>query len=184
MKDESYDAIRAYWELKEDVFFPFSNKQVADFPHEEASIKAKAEKFTIAFNKLKEVSKEDIDQCVNNVNQAIRKILEIISASKLGYPLARDQGLIIENYVYGKILSVIMGAVKSPLGYGYPNFYYERDGDFNAKPLMELLKRFQDEINAADFATYLDFAKVYEKLKEDILTMWRDDNRRKYGRDS
>lgn len=182
MKDESYEAIRMYWDLKEDVFYPFSDKQVADFPYEAASIRAKAEKFTRAFNKLKDIPKEDIDQCISNVTQAITKVLEIISANKLGYPLARDQGLIIDNYVYGKILSVIMGAVKSPLGYGYPNFYYERDGDFDSRPLLSLLNRFQQDLASGNFESYLDFAKVYEKFKEDILTMWKADNQKKYGR--
>lgn len=177
MTNDSYDIIREYWTLMDDLLYPFDDGKVNDFPNERDSILEKRKRLASIPNKLRTLTVGDLDKCKRILLRAIDKVLEIIEASKLGYPLARNQGLIIENYVYGKLFSVLEGAVKSPLGLGYPNFYYEQGGDFDAQPLVVLLLSFKAELEAREFFNYPAFADFFRELKKEILQMWEEENR-------
>lgn len=183
MNEESYDIIRTYWELKEDVLFPFSDELLEDFPNERDIILDKRRRFNAVVESLPRITVEDIAQCKNNLQLAIHKVLQIISANRSGYPLARNQGLIIENYIYGKVLDVIRGAVKSPLGYGYPNFYYEIGGDFDSAPLIRLLETYRQNVQEARFTSYLQFADLFEGFRSSVRQMWIDENQRRLRRE-
>jgi hypothetical protein len=178
MNDQSFDTIRDYWSLKDDLEFPFDKNPKYIFPNQTETNAMKAKRWHELQSRLGDISFNDIEQCKKNVIMAIDKLLEIISANVSGYPLARDQGLIIENYVYGKLLGVLMGAVKSPLGYGYPNFYYERGGTFNADRIIILLQQYKKELQEFKYASYREFAEHYEKYKNEVLKMWEEENKK------
>jgi hypothetical protein len=177
MTNDSYDIIREYWTLMDDLLYPFDDTKSKDFPNEYDSIVEKRRRLAAIPSKLQTLTVGDLGQCKKNLLSAIDKVLEIIEASKLGYPLARNQGLIIDNYVYGKLLSVVEGAVKSPLGLGYPNFYYERGGDFDSQPLVILLLSFKAELESKEFPNYPAFADFFREFKKQVLEMWEKENR-------
>lgn len=182
MNQESYDTILQYWDLKDDVLFPFDEEKVRDFPNEEESILSKRRRFDAVKQRLSAINREDIDQCKSNLMQAIDKVIEIISESKLGYPLARNQGLIIENYVYGKLLSIIHGAVKSPAGYGYPNFYSDPEGDFDSAAILQLINSYKEQIQNTPINSYSEFANLFERFRTSVIELWKNENRTKAGR--
>jgi hypothetical protein len=184
MTNEVYDAIYNYWSLKEDILYPFETKQVEEYPYEKEATLAKRDAFEKAKAGLNAVSEADLAQCCRNLILAIDEALRIISASKLGYPLARNQGLIIENYVYGKLLTIIHGAVKSPLGYGSSNFYYEKNGNFDPNQVISLLRDLKEQVSNFKSKNYLDFAKLYEDFRKKILDLWKAENLRMYGREN
>jgi hypothetical protein len=179
MTNENYDIIRGFWELKDDPLYPFGEDAIRDYPLQHDLIRGKQQEFIEAIARLDNLTIADLKQCKRNLLRAVDMAIEIVSANKLGYPLARNQGLIIENYVYGKLLSIIEGAVHSPLGVGYPNFYYERGGDFDGQPLLQILQSFKRELQNREFPNYPSFVEFFEQFKDQIQELWRRENRQR-----
>jgi len=175
--DTSFDIIRQYRWLKENAFYPFENSEKYEFKKNE--ILEMKEKLKILVGKLNKVTQEEIEVCQKNLFMSTEKVLELISIQNLNYPLSRNQGLVIDNYVYGKILGVLSSAMNSCTGFGYPQFYFEKDGDFDSKAIKALLKELSDSLKKEKFINYLQFEEFFESFRERILEMWKHENERK-----
>ncbi len=178
MTPEGYDRVTEYWSLKRDVFFPFTDAKVKEYPAEESTILEKRAKYENLVSSLNSLTPNDIYQCEKNLLLAIDEILRIISASTLGHPLDRNQGLVIENYVYSKLWDVIYSAVKTPTGYGVQEFYYRQNGTFNATPVIDFFNRFKSEVENIKFKTYQIFIDLVDRYKDEMRAIALADTNR------
>lgn len=176
MARNNYDIIREYRSLRTDIFYPFDQNKVEDFPIEKEEILKKRKRLTELKKELSKISIKNLKQCKKNLLLSIERALELTSNSKLGYPLSRNQGLVIPNYVYGKVLGIIESAINSVSGFGYPQFYFEKNGDFDSSNLLNLLKEFHDELEKTDFTSFLDLESFYEIYAEKIRGLWTKEN--------
>ena len=125
MENSSYDIIREYRKLREDVFYPFDEEKAEEYNFQKEDILKKGRRLSDIEKQVKDIPHEEIQKCKTTLLKSIDKVLELISGSKLGYPLSRNQGLIIPNFVYGKVIGVLKTAIDSGNSYGWSPFYFE-----------------------------------------------------------
>jgi len=176
MPRDNYDIIREYRTLRTDIFYPFDQKKVDDFPIKKEEILEKRKRLAELKDELDNITIRNLKQCKKNLLLSIERALELTSNNKLGYPLSRNQGLIIPNYIYGKVLGIMESAMNSVSGFGYPQFYFEKNGDFDSTNLLNLLNEFHDELEKKDFVSFLDLEAFYEAYADRIRELWSKEN--------
>jgi hypothetical protein len=176
MERDNYDLIREYRSLKTDILYPFDDKKIEDFVTSKNEILEKRKRLDDLKAELDNLTVKNLKQCKNNLLLSIETALELTSNNRLGYPLSRNQGLIISNYVYGKVLGIIESAMNSASGFGYPQFYFEKDGDFDSTKLRSTLREFHDELAGKDFASFQELEEFYEKYESKLRLLWAEEN--------
>lgn len=176
MKKEIDDIVEKYRELKESSFYPFGIKATDSDP-----IRKKKEDTRQELEKLvREIEDYQDPQTLtsrfrNNVLKAVEILLEITQKSNTGSPLDRNQGLVIENFVFGKVAGVINDSLKNGFGVYYPDFYYQPGGNFDETNLRKLLLDFQDRLNE-QFHNYFQLESCVEEYLEKIKDLWNKEN--------
>ena len=174
MRDLIYNIITKYRRLKNDPDYQFIVENPLTQSHHCQS--ERNNELNKLIDKLDDISVRELKQCKANVMLCIDEIVKSIHLEKLHLPLARNQGLIIQNWVYGKVLDYLISALNCPTGFGNGPFYYEREGDFDSGPLKELLVEFKNNLNKKDFANYLQFEAFIESYIERITHLWELEN--------
>lgn len=178
MTIDTHNTINEYRRLRKDSFYPFDQKKVEEWILEKKDeILEKQKRFDQLKKELDKISTEDIEQCKKNLLLSIKKSLEQTSNSKLGYPLSRNQGTIISNYIFGKVLGILESAIDSGIGFGYSQFYFEKNGDFDAANLIALLKEFSNKLRNKNFVSFLELESFYDTYKGKILDLWEKENK-------
>jgi len=177
MEKSSYDIIREYRMLREDIFYPFDDRKENEFDFQKENISKKRKRWLEIKEQVQAIPPEKIQECKTNLLRSIDKILELISGHKLGYPLSRNQGLVVPNFVYGKVIGVLKNAINSVNGYGWSPFYFEQDGDFDSRDLIQLLREFKSRLNEFDFSTFFDLEDLFEEYIEKLLELWREEDK-------
>jgi hypothetical protein len=166
-----------YRELKRSLFYPFEiNESDSDFFIEQKE-KSKS-KFISVKNKLKKTpNKADlISHFRDNLEDSIDYILGYLRKSRAGYSLDRNQGLNIENFIFGKIINAIQDAIS--IGVSYPQFYYSPDSDFDENNLRKLLEEFKSGLRQREFNDYFELEDFTDKYIEQIKSMWKEENKK------
>jgi hypothetical protein len=169
-----FEIIKEYRKLKQD---PFTTINPDSYPSRKDDIIQRHKRFAELKEKLNNVREKTVLECKNNLLKSIDKVFEIISANKLGYPLSRNQGLSIENFVYGKILGILSSAMDIPYLIGWSDFYFEESSDFDSTNIKKVLEELKGELNSTNYTNYLTFENTFEKYKEKILELWKEENR-------
>jgi hypothetical protein len=170
------DTIREYRRFRADTFYPFDEKKVEEFPLHREVILKKRKRLSELKELIAGVSPEIVQDCKKNLMNCIDKVLELISSNKLGYPLSRNQGLTIPNFVYGKVIGVLKDAMNSGYTYAWSPFYFEPQGDFNSEQLINTLKDFRNELDQKKYTSYFELEEVFENYKEQLLELWREED--------
>lgn len=176
MEKNDNDVIREYRTLREDVFYPFDAEKANEFYFQKEEILKKRRRLSEIKKQVEDIPSEKIKKCKINLLKSIDKVLELISGSKLGYPLSRNQGLIIPNYVYGKVIGVLKTAIDSGNSYGWSPFYFEPNGDFKSEKLIYTLKDFRNELDQNNYSSYFKLEEVFERYKGQLLELWREED--------
>lgn len=166
-----YDAISQYRDLKEDVLYPFEKSK------EEFDFLKHLPKKQNELNRLTRYIKanttdSDILAYKKNIIRAIIFLKKAAQKNKLGYPLDPNQGLIIKNYIFGKMAGVLRGALSYPHGFSYSQFYYRIDGEFDANPIIDLLAEMEVELNEKQFVDYFELEKFVEEYVNRFHELW------------
>ena len=170
------DTIRDYRRVRGDVFYPFDDNKIIEFPSHRENILKKRKHLSEIKELIAGFSSETIQDCKENLMDCIDKVLELISGSKLGYPLSRNQGLVIPNFVYGKVIGILKDAMESGYSYSWSPFYFEPQGDFNSEQLIITLKDFRNELDLNNYSSYFELEEVFERHKEKLLELWREED--------
>ena len=174
--DDFFDAIMEYRNLKEDVLFPFQNLDESYY-----AVDDQIDNKRRRFEELQEIignAQDDVaDHFRNQLTRAIEIIIPKIEREQnMGFPLSRNQGLIIDNYIYGKVIGVLRSGTKNGYGISYPDFYYERQGDFDSGRLLTKLLDYRQRLGRARFESYFEFEEMAENLIDEIRQLWEEDN--------
>lgn len=115
-----------------------------------------------------------------NLIDELREIIDHLKISDAGHRISRNQGLIIDNFIFGKIIWDISRTFESEVSYPIPNYYFEIGGDFDHKPLKDFLVRKLKELESKDAnsLSYVDLKDWVESLKEQIRSFWQMENSR------
>jgi hypothetical protein len=172
MEREIYDLIGKYRNLKESSFYPFDIKET-----DSETVRKRKDDTRKELQSLKQGIENYPDPQVlasrlrENVLKTIEILLEYVQKSNTGAPLDRNQGLVIENFVFGKVA----GAIRDSLKYGYfvshPQFYYQPGGDFDETELRDLLLEFQDRLKG-QFSTYFELESCVEEYLAKVRALW------------
>lgn len=176
MATDIYDLIREYRSLKTDVLFPFDAQKIKDFPSKEQEIRNNGKRIQELRENLDDITIKQLQQCKRNLILSVEKALELTSNNKLGYPLARNQGLIIPNYVYGKVLGIVESAMNTAQGFSYPEFYFQRNGDFDSTSLRELLVDFRTKLDDAKLSSFFELEDLFEEFEARMMNLWKKEN--------
>lgn len=177
MSKDNFNIIREYRNLRTDIFYPFDQKKCDDFPREKETIEANRIKLNEIKDELDEITIKNLKQCKKNLLKSIETTIELTTNNNLGYPLSRNQGLIIPNYVYGKVLGILESAINSGIGFSFPQFYMDKNGDFDSTELLSLLKEFHSDLRNKDFSSFLELEAFYETYENKIKALWEKENK-------
>lgn len=128
--------------------------------------------------KLAKSDDRSITQTIlGNLKQELGMIIDHLNSNSSGHPISRNQGLGIDNFIFGKIIWDIGGAFNAS-GVPVPNYYFEMDGDFDHTPIKSLLIRKLKELQKMDLEglNYLKLKKWVSDLKEQIQEFWIEEN--------
>jgi hypothetical protein len=175
--ESGYDKIRNYRSLKGDHFYPFDDKVIGLYPEYKEEIAEKRRELEEAVKELDEVKIKELNQCKRNLLLSISKALELTKNNVAGYPLARNQGLGIPNYVYGKVLGIMQSAMNSAQGFSYPEFYFDPNGNFESETLRNLLTRYHSALEKRRFSSFTDLEDFYTKYENKIRSLWKEENK-------
>jgi len=177
MGENIYDLIREYRELKENSFYPYEvMSSDSEFLSEEKG--RKREMIEELRERINGFPKKDfVDQFKGNVVQALSILLRFIKKNKAGFPLDRNQGLVIENYIFGKIAGVIKNSLKNGNGVSYGEFYYIVDGDFDESEIRELLEDFRATLQHNEFRDFFELEDCVDAYLIRIREMWLLENK-------
>lgn len=175
-RKDIFETIREYRILRTDILYPFDQKKCDDFPNEKIKIEANRIKLAQLIVELDEITKKNLKLCKNNLIECIEKILELITNNKLGYPLSRNQGLIFSNYIFGKVIGVLDSAINSGIGFSYPQFYLDKNGDFDATKLINLLLEFSSNLKKNEVSSFIELENLYNDYVAKIQELWKEEN--------
>jgi hypothetical protein len=175
MEDLVYKVIIEYRTLKD------SSRYMAN---EHWNIKLKGEGLTL-FEKVNALQ-EEINRCNGqkelaerfriNCKSAVDELLRVVKKSRTGSSLDRNQGLTIENFVFGKVAGVLRYALKFPDGVYLPDFYFNTKSDFNEDPLRNLLLSLKGDLQKS-FDSYLQLESCVEGYLSKIRELWKAENK-------
>lgn len=134
--------------------------------------KAKIEK------KLNESEDKSTTQAMlENLRQELEEIIEHLKQNRGGHPISRNQGLGIDNFIFGKIIWDISGAFNAN-GIPVPNYYFEIDGDFDHLPIKNFLSKKLKELQKVKLneLNYLKLKDWVSNLKDQIRAFWEEEN--------
>lgn len=176
MNEKQYEIISEYRNLKESSFFPFRSD-----PNDSKSVGLKKDEIRARFKELERelevLSKEKsiVENYKNNVLSAIKILLNLINRSKIGSPLDRNQGLNIDNFIYGKVVGVIKDSIKDGSQVSYPDFYHRPGGDFDETKLRKILIELENELGS-EFKSYFELEDCVDKYLNKINMLWKLEN--------
>ncbi len=171
--------IMKYRNLKESSSYPYEI-------HEQDSLNTRNRKKAAIkeFENLKQEiighsnSKELPNKYKRQVQEAIEILLDYAQKSKTGLPLDRNQGIGIENFVYGKFMRVILDAIKLNFTVNSPTFYYSADSDFDEKEIREILEKFKTNLSKSKFNTFFELEDFVDDYVAKIRELWKNENSR------
>lgn len=179
MSDNIYDLIGKYRELKESSFYPFE-KMDSDSEFFEVEKRRKRDAIEDLKNRITDYpNKYFVDQFRQNVINALDILLSFTKKNKAGFPLDRNQGLVIENYIFGKMAGVIKNSLKNGHGVSYGQFYYTVNGDFDETELRKLLEEFRDTLQNQKFKDFFELEDCVESHLNKLREMWLFENKLK-----
>ncbi len=167
--------VMKYRDLKDDPFFPFNDIQ-DNYIVDEYETEKKMNTYISLKETLNSIPQNDIDYFKNKSIRGIEIVVQSLKKNKMGYPLSRNQGLLIPNYVFGKVIGVLKSAIGNGYGISYPNFYYSTKGDFNEKPLKVLLESAKKSIYNQEYNTFFDLENEVDNLINKVGQMWDREN--------
>ncbi|WP_439481276.1 hypothetical protein [Cyclobacterium plantarum] len=176
MENEVFNKISQYRDLKESSAYPYLENEGDS---ERLILKKKenrAQMEDLKFEIISELGKNGVAIVKGNLVDALDILLKEIERSKTGFPLDRNQGLGINNYIYGKVAGVIRSAMKIGYGYYYPEFYQGVQSDFDASGLQELLISFKEELMITDFNGFFELEACVETYLSRIKQLWEKEN--------
>ena len=116
---------------------------------------------------------------VETLRALLFRLREIaLNENKFGYPLSRNQGLIINSYIYIKIAKDIADILNLENGFGISDYYLEKEGDFDNTLLHKAIDDFIQELNTKKINNYLELESVILKWTRCITSI--DENCGKY----
>jgi len=181
MERDINDLIEKYRNLKESSFYPFEIKE-----SDSELIKERKELVRKDFESIKQEIKDFPDAQILasefkiNVLKAIEILLDFVQKSGNGSPLDRNQGLVIENFIFGKVAGVINDSLKNSCGVSYPDFYYQPGGDFDETELRDLLLDFQNSLQK-EFSSYFELENCVEEYLDRIKELWNNEDKKVLG---
>ncbi len=189
MENEA-ELIRKFEELEEKIFeLKYKKQALEGLTKQDEDVRSDIIKTNTNIEQLQSEQNEignllqgvDEKGMLNKKVSALRRLLSEIIAhlrlSKTGLPLSRNQGTIVDNFIYGKILTDIDWTFKSEFGSSpVPEFFFQSGGDFNHNPLKKYLQEKQAALNSKEFDNYLDFRTFVNDLKGGIKIIWEKDN--------
>jgi hypothetical protein len=176
MERDIIDLIEKYRDLKGSSFYPFESRV-----NDTDLVKERKESVRRDFQRLKEEIENFpepqvlVDRFRVNVGKAVEKLLDHVGKSRTGAPLDRNQGMVIENFVFGKVSGIIRDSLKYGRFISYPQFYYQPGGDFDETELRELLLDLREELKG-EFLTYFDLENCVDGYLEKIRGLWEREN--------
>ncbi|MEM8893961.1 MAG: hypothetical protein AAGC88_05240 [Bacteroidota bacterium] len=169
-----------YWELKEEVFYPFDSSQI-DRYH---GVYSKEE--IIQDQQRLELIKAHLSRLPRNVLLAYKEalldelglLIELLEKSMHGRRISRNQALIIDNAAYATIIR----AIKSTLKFGFPSkpglFRTKIEKDmFDVKPLVTILRNYERKLKTLKDFDFFVLEDVTDNLIEAINEQWQEDNK-------
>lgn len=178
METDIYSIIREYRGLKGSSYYPFKEGQMdSDYVKEEKRKNRKriseTKDFIASASDANSVRKQK-----ENVINALNILLRFVKNSNAGYHLDRNQGLGIENYVFGKVIGVISSSL-TMIGVSYPDFYYTDNGDFEEGELRELLESFRSDLQMQEFSDFFELEEIVDEYLNKLRIMWVAENQKK-----
>ncbi len=178
METDIYNIINEYRGLKGSSFYPFS-EGLMDSEH----VKEEKRKYRRRIAETKDFISSASDansvrKQKENVINALNILLRFVKRSSAGYHLDRNQGLGIENYVFGKVIGVISSSL-TMIGVSYPDFYYTDNGDFEEGELREMLESFRSELQNKEFNDFFELEEFVDEYLKKLRLMWMSENQKK-----
>ena len=109
---------------------------------------------------------------INSIISAISGIHAILRKSEGHLRLTKNQGSIVDNYLFGKIRRSIQDAFESNIGWYYiPQFFQEIGGGFDCTNLRLELEWIMKELDSGKYDNYISLELYIEKAQESLLQL-------------
>jgi len=109
--------------------------------------------------------------------KVMSRIGDGLRPNKYGNPVSRNQGMVLHNYIYGKVMYDMKWAFDGDYGtIPIPEFYYREGGNFDSRPLIDLINKRQKELTVLDEVNYLSVKSFLENVLEEIRQMSLSDS--------
>lgn len=170
------DIIVKYRILKESSFYPFEKTESDSdlIKKRKDSTRSELESLEQEINGFSN-PKQLVLKFKNNLLKAVEILLGFVQKSNTGSPLDRNQGLVIENFIYGKVAGIINDSLKNGDGVSFPDFYYQPGGDFDQTELRNLLLEFQSDLQK-EFLSYFELENCVEEYLDKIKELWNKED--------
>ena len=183
MEENFENIINKYIKLKGNPYNSLDDGKLSELPKEMndeiIENKKEIELLKIQINKL---PNEILNDYKINVIKRINKVLELVESNKSGNPISRNQSMVIQNYIYGKIINIIQPRSGTRNDLSWTPIYRTTDPSdkFDKAPLVNLLKRYKQDIINSNFDKFFQLENKVDILIREIGEMWRNDNKKLY----
>ncbi|TKB96176.1 hypothetical protein [Pedobacter cryotolerans] len=113
-----------------------------------------------------------------NLARQLGILIEKLKFGRYGEKIDRNDGLILENYVYNTILQDIDGVFTNEfIGCSVPYYKYSIESDFDHEPIKALLTELKQEVvsNPRPPINYVELHYIHEQIDERILEVARNE---------
>jgi hypothetical protein len=141
--------------------------------HEKQTIKAEDIELKYELLQIDQKLKTVPSETTQQIHQALIGLMNdlniAINQERDEYSLSLNQGTVIPDYLFGKI----MGGIKDVFEHGYkfyskPDLYYSNDEDFDSSSLQHLLLVLKEKLIKARFENYFELKDFVENMLDQI----------------
>jgi hypothetical protein len=185
MSMDGYDIIREYRQLRVDIDYPFEKLDSTVNEHDRIEMLEKQRRLKHLVKRMEEITPAELSQCKKNLRLSVEKAIELLSIKNVsGFRLSRDQGMVVANYIFGKVIGIVESALNSAQGFGYPQIFYEKDSDFDPSEFIHVLNEFKNRLNNSHIRSFQQLERLYYEFYDKAVALWRkeNDDQRKKGR--
>ena len=176
MSNNEFQIIQKFRVLKNDPLYPFDSKKEEIFTSKKLDIKRSKIELENIESSLNKIGTRIINEYKLNVIESIEKTIELTSINNFGISLSRNQGLIIPNYIFGKVIGTINSALDCVTSYSYSPYYLDDKSDFNSSELINLLNDFKTKLDNTEYKNFIDLDSECEKYIKKIEELWKIEN--------
>ncbi|WP_025143745.1 hypothetical protein [Pedobacter jeongneungensis] len=176
--DQEYENIQKFLKVNKEIEQTSSLiKSYERYSRDTADLNTKLRDFESQQSQLRDVlsdpnSTPSTESRFRNLHYQLQIIHEKLALNAYGDKIDRNQGLILENFIYNDVLRDIEGSLSWEfIGASIPTYYYSLESDFDFNPLKDLLSQIMDELKKMNEppAHFIELYALHNAIRDRII---------------